>query len=458
MQNIQESIDRNAMEAKAAVDIDQEERPAAGSFRLESPLGEADSELSIKDGVPAPNVVGHPLGPGSLTLIDSLEENRRQKAIRSPPRGFSVAGYETHSTTARVLPKALQPKELRQSSKPMVPTSTVSGSGRNLLSSGVDVSDCVKNQKRHSNTTSGFATLLRNTASSASSMGFSKPEVVFRQPAIGKGSSASSRRVVNEPNPGLITLRAAQRHRATDCRTNSQEVEIPEDTRSESLSGIVALIQSPYITSARTRSTGDTQTAPTYSEFNKLMFEVDESQSPDADEPILDSVSGSNSVFDPSPTTAEQKTLAGEQRLETDDPDPELLPVTPGPDIRINRDSVASPIENEEAGDAAASDAVDSERSHSRTSSDVEIRVGQSEDYDERSDPSACSEEVALKIAEGTAGDETVEDVDAVPLELNPDADDWVPPLPALPPPRIYIPLDFDEDCDDDDYYRSEIN
>ena len=423
--------------------------------------------------------------PALITPMERLELKKLESAQPSfkgftlPRSGVDGPGsLSTTVTSVRPLPKALQPKEIRRSSQPAVPTFTgihkaaTGHSGQ--LSSGVNVSDSVLRQQRLHSASGSATSPTAKSPIMASVHVFAKPEVVLER----REAENVGRCVVREPNPGLTTLRAIQQQQRVTKETTKPygpNVKVPFDNRhnSMSFSDILSVFESPNTTSSRPKPSSYIPTTSRYSIFKKFAPEVDE---PIVNaEPIVDSVSVSNSEHDPSPTISKmlrrQNTgtvSEGQKRFETQWSCPEPLSV-----IQI-RKSVTSPTAKEENPDDCvsttsstsdpieiSSDSVDKNSSSEPTFPEVESKDEHESKADADDDCSNVPDrsfEAATKIIEVTTSKATEDDEDRTKVVLgsddglNSDAEDTPPPLPCIPPPTTYLPIDLDdEDADHDE-------
>ena len=442
-------------------------------FSVDAPATAVDSDETGKDGKLLADCTVSSTRPGSLTLMETLERNRRET---------TKAGF-------RPLPKALQPKEIRRGSQPAhVPPVQTGGvrkatAGQSQPSSGVSVPDSVSNQQRRSSDSKFAASPTvkpSNTALSPPHVS-AKPEVLAERPEAEKGNSDGGRHVVREPIPGLMTLRSLQRQHVTKATTISHrsETKIPSDDRPKSFSDILSFFELPAAAASESKSASYTPTTSKYSRFSKFTFEVDKPQSiVTAETPIADSMS--NTVADPSPTISR---MPGEQQIPTIDTSqtllethgtcPETISVSPRPDIQIVK-SIKSP--------AAAKDDSDFVSTFSSTASDpVELgsnsiididscRASSEVEFQDRQDKTtnvhqgcssvpAFNDDTTNRASDNDDDDDDDDDdVMAIPASREPDGvldldaeDTPPPPLPSIPPPRIYVPLQFDEENADDD-------
>ena len=426
------------------------------------------------------------LRPGSETLMESLEQKRRNGAERRPLKGLTIPDVEPRPQPllatggpARPLPRALQPKEIRRSPQPVSPTpGSVYTSGA-PLSAGVNVSDSVLRQQRR-RSSSEFSTsptaVPPSAAGPSPTRDSAKPEVVFERPEVERGSSVGGRRVVCEANPGLPTLRATQLRHVTRETTRRPRVEVSSVNRHESKSfaDILAVFQTPSSTTIKVKSPSYNQSPSVSSKFNKSEF--DEPPNIVTAELTVDSASVSNAVFDPSPTISKmlrsqhsRDVGRSQKRPETQPSCPETVPTTSKPIIEI-RESIASPTEKQEnSGDLSTNaTTTDPTESHpgsagSYSSSSGEFSLGQPSLSDADYDWSDCKVEVIEKSAD--AGDDD-EDAGAAVATGGPgdaECSETVhladpPPLPSSQPPPVSTPRDATvkqpDGRDYDDQYR----
>jgi len=405
----------------------------------------------------------------SLTLVENLDEKRHESGTpelrRStlPRTGNDRTRSASVTTVASVrpLPKALQPKETRRGLQSMVPTQTViykAATGHSQLSSGVNVSDSVLRQQRRSSA-SEFAISPTTSPPNIASLHHvsAKPEVVSKPSDTQNGSSVGSRRVVCDPNPGLMMLR---HHMTKETKPYRPQVKIPSRGPQKSFSDLLAVFQTPDTTSYRPKSTRYTPTTSKYSKFNKPTFEYDKPQSNLTEEPIENSVSVSTAVYDPSPTISrlmrkQQSGVPGQKRLDMQASSSEPIPLQTG-------ESITSPAAKEESSDCVSttsttSDSIElsSEFVDSNSSSlEVELPVGleKTADMDQGwSDMPGSNLEAATKVVEETVNkaaedddddDDDVDDENKAIFEsddvFNSDVKDPPPPLPGFPLPQIY--------------------
>ena len=460
----------------------QDEKDDVSSSGSTSPLTKVKSSDVGQAGERPVDEAVRCVKPGSVTLMENLEQKRRESGKVVVDQSQSV--LSTGAST-RPLPKALQPKETRRSWQPVSPTLAsvyTTGTGYSQLSAGVNVSDSVLRQQRRrssSEFTTSPTALPPNTASSPTHVS-AKPEVVLERPETERDSSFGGRRVVCEPNPGLATLRATQLHHVTRKTTHRPEVEMSPVNRhqSKSFADRLAVFQSPSSTTSKLKSPCSYIPSPSvYSKFNNNKFEFDEpptSPSIATSEPKVDSASMSNAVCDPSPTISKllrnQRSIndrKSERRLETQASCPETIPVPPRAVIQI-RKSVASPTSKDEnSSDVSVSgltqNSVDSSMS---SNSNVRLPVERQKVSDvdcEWSNPAACKVEAASrttkesenKAAAADDGDDEDAD-DKAKASSGSDIEHPPPPLPSSPPPPLYVPLDVEgpEELDNDDEDR----
>jgi len=441
-------------------------------------LAEANPGEVGKDGGLSP-VVGEVRQPrpGSLTLMENLEKNRRESA-RSQLKGLTLKDISADRprvvSTVRQLPKALQPKESRCGSKPLVPspTSVYSGTAGKQLSSGVNVFDSVLRQQRLSSASESPTSPTAKPSHTATLHLSAKPEVIFQPPETEKTGSVG-RCDVSEPKVGLVKLRAVERQ---SYRPEVDTLSTSSHYRSTQFSDLLSFFQSPSSTTSSPRPANYTLTPSKYSKLNKFTFDVDEPPSIVTAEPTVNSVSASNAVFDPSPTISKlirkQQTgavHAGRRQLETQASCPEM-PVSPKSVKLIeNRKSVTSPITTEENSDgvstSTASDPIAlSPSSYTSNPSDVEQDRATSVDWlnvSANSDVNAAmTEETVNKVADDDDDDD--DDVKAQLLTsnitLNSDIKVASSSLPSVPPPTVCLPLDLAEDSSrDEDRYKKAV-
>ena len=423
--------------------------------------------------------------PGSLSLMESLEIERRESA-RSPakadPEDVGANESPTAPPTTRPLPKALQPKETRRGSSPGLPTHTsvYRVTTGHQSSSGINVSESVIRQQRRSNASDSPTSPTDRSPLQVSP----KPEAVSGRPETEMGGSVGSRFSTREENVGAAPLRALQRQHVTKetAKSYRPEVERMSGTgyRSRPFSDLLSVFQTPSSTNSTSgpKPASSTTTPSKYSKFNKFAYDDRDHSSTHSDDPIQSSDSVSNAAFDPSPTISrllrKQRNVSAEQKQpETQSSCPEpSIPVTEKSVIEI-RNSVTSPIGKEEKSDVASSTSTtsdpielspNSDDLSATRSLDVEFRAGLHEitnpDHDlsklTASDVEAGTKmvkETGIKVTDDDDDEDKVKEL-SVSDVMTSDVKD-LPTLPtSVPASRVDLPLDHEEEEADHDEDR----